>query len=157
MFLLFTHWSSARSFGVLFMSAMLAGGPSLYRALGGSDGSLEAALAYSNIIFAGAIPLWIFNTLASVLRGTGNMIVPAAVVCTGTVIPIPLSPCLIFGSGPFPRIGVAGGGTAIVFYYAIGTTVLASYRWSGRSVVRPKLRFSPALSAVSGNLAGGRC
>ena len=95
---------------------------------------------YSNIVFSGAILLWVFNSLASALRGTGNMIVPAVVICAGTVILIPLSPCLIFGWGPFPRLGVAGGGTAVVLYYAMGSTVLAVYLWSGRSLVRPNLR-----------------
>src|SRR6266481_2741848 len=126
--------------GLLFTIGVLAAGPALYRALGGSGGSLDAALAYSNIVFAGAILLWVFNTLASVLRGTGNMIVPAVVTCAGAVFLVPLSPCLIFGLGPFPRLGVAGGGTAIVVYYLIGSAVLAAYLWSGRSVVRPRLR-----------------
>src|SRR6266446_306968 len=126
--------------GLLFTVGVLAGGPALYRALGGSGGSLDAALAYSNIVFAGAILLWVFNTLASVLRGTGNMIVPAVVTCAGAIFLVPLSPCLIFGLGPFPRLGVAGGGTAIVVYYLIGSAVLAAYLWSGRSVVRPRLR-----------------
>jgi putative MATE family efflux protein len=126
--------------GILFMSGALAGGPALYRALGGSGASLDAALAYSNIVFGGAVLLWVFNGLASVLRGTGNMIVPAVVICAGTVFLIPLSPCLIFGWGPFPRLGVAGGGTAIVLYYLIGTVVLTGYLCSGRSVVRPRLR-----------------
>jgi len=126
--------------GLLFTVGVLAGGPALYRALGGSGGSLDAALAYSNIVFTGAILLWVFNTLASVLRGTGNMIVPALITCAGTIFLVPLSPCLIFGLGPFPRLGVAGGGTAIVVYYLIGSAVLAAYLWSGRSVVHPRLR-----------------
>src|SRR5712671_2139220 len=126
--------------GLLFTVGVLAGGPALYRGLGGSGGSLDAALAYSNIVFAGAILLWVFNTLASILRGTGNMIVPAVVICAGTLFLVPLSPCLIFGLGPLPRLGVAGGGTAIVAYYLIGSAVLAAYLWSGRSVVRPRLR-----------------
>jgi Na+-driven multidrug efflux pump len=126
--------------GMAFTTGLLLGGDALYRALGGSGGSLEAALTYSNIVFAGAVLLWVFNTLASILRGTGNMIVPAIVICAGTVFLVPLSPCLIFGWGPFPRLGVAGGGVAMVLYYAIGTIVLAAYLWSGRSVVRPKLR-----------------
>ena len=71
---------------------------------GGSGGALDAALAYSNIVFAGAILLWVFNTLASILRGTGNMIVPAVVICAGTLFLVPLSPCLIFGLGPLPRL-----------------------------------------------------
>jgi MATE family, multidrug efflux pump len=126
--------------GAIFTIGILTGGPALYRALGGDGGSLDAALAYSNIVFGGAVLLWVFNTLASVLRGTGNMIVPAVVTCAGTVLLIPLSPCLIFGWGPFPMLGVAGGGAAMVFYYALGAGVLAGYLWWGRSVVRPKLR-----------------
>jgi putative MATE family efflux protein len=126
--------------GGFFSLALIAGGPWLYRQLGGHGAALEAALVYSNVVFAGAILLWVFNTLASVLRGTGNMLFPAAVICVGAVLLVPLSPALIFGWGPFPRLGVAGGGTAIVAYYAVGTAVLAAYIRSGRSVLRPKLR-----------------
>jgi putative MATE family efflux protein len=126
--------------GCAFSLAVIAGGPWLYRTLGGQGAALDAALVYSNVVFAGAILLWVFNTLASVLRGTGNMLVPAAVICAGAVVLIPLSPALIFGWGPFPRLGVAGGGAAIVLYYAAGTAVLAGYLWAGRSVLRPRLR-----------------
>jgi putative MATE family efflux protein len=126
--------------GAFFSLALIAGGPRLYRTLGGQGAALEAALVYSNVVFAGAVLLWVFNTLASVLRGTGNMLVPAAVICVGAVALVALSPALIFGWGPFPRLGVAGGGAAIVTYYAAGTAVLAAYIWSGRSVLRPKLR-----------------
>jgi len=126
--------------GALCSLAFIAGGPWLYRMLGGGGATLEAALVYSNVVFAGATLLWVFNTLANVLRGTGNMLVPAAVMCVGAVFLIPLSPALIFGWGPFPRLGVAGGGTAIVAYYAAGTAVLAAYLWAGRSVLRPQLR-----------------
>jgi putative MATE family efflux protein len=126
--------------GAFFSLALIGGGPWLYRTLGGHGGALEAALVYSNVVFAGATLLWVFNTLASVLRGTGNMLVPAAVICVGAVVLVPLSPALIFGWGPFPRLGVAGGGVAIVTYYAAGTAVLAAYIWAGRSMLRPRLR-----------------
>src|SRR5919201_1350144 len=49
--------------GALFTIGILTGGPALYQALGGGGGSLDAALAYSNIVFAGAILLWVFNAL----------------------------------------------------------------------------------------------
>ena len=84
-----------------------------------------AALAYSNVMFAGAVLLWLFNSLANVIRGTGNMVVPAVVTCIGAAALIPLSPCLIFGWGPFPRLGIAGGAVAVIAFYAAGSLALA--------------------------------
>jgi MATE family, multidrug efflux pump len=126
----------AVAFGSVFMLAVLGGGGWLYGVMGGRGVSLAAALTYSNVVFAGAILIWIFNSLANVIRGTGNMLVPAVVTSTGAAALIPLSPCLIFGWGPFPRLGVAGGAVAVVIYYAVGSAVLAAYLRAGRSVVR---------------------
>src|SRR5437763_9788051 len=130
----------ALGFGIAFMAALLAGGRVLYQAMGGRDASLAAALTYSNWVFAGAVLVWMFNSLASVIRGTGNMALPAAVICIGALVVIPLSPVLIFGWGPFPRLGIVGGALALIGYYALGSVALAAYLWSGRSVVRPSLR-----------------
>ena len=130
----------AVAFGLFFMIGMLGGGRWIYSAMGGKGASLAAALAYSEIVFAGAVLVWIFNSLANVIRGTGNMMVPAVVTCAGAAVLLPLSPCLIFGWGPFPRLGIAGGATAVLAYYAIGTLALAVYLWSGRCVVRPSVR-----------------
>jgi len=130
----------ACGFAVTFSAAALLGGPWLYAAMGGRDASLRAALTYSNIVFAGIILIWLFNALANVVRGTGNMMVPAIVSCSLTIILVPLSPCLIFGWGPFPRLGIAGGGVALIVYYALGSAALAYYLRSGRSVVRLSLR-----------------
>jgi putative MATE family efflux protein len=122
-------------FGLAFTLAVLGGGRSLYAAMGGRGPSLAAALTYSNMIFAAAVMVWVFNSLANVIRGTGNMLVPAIVTSAGAVVLIPLSPCLIFGWGPFPRLGVAGGAVAVVTYYVAGTIALLLYLRSSRSVV----------------------
>jgi Na+-driven multidrug efflux pump len=76
------------------------------------------------------------NGLANVIRGTGNMLVPAFVICIGVVVLVPLSPCLIFGFGPIPALGIAGGGVALVLFNAAGTAVLAWYVLSGRNLAR---------------------
>ncbi len=102
--------------GAAFTAAMLLFGRPLYRLLGGEGASLEAALIYSDIVFGGIVLLWIMNALASVIRGTGNMLVPALVICAGAVALVPLSPLLIFGFGPIPAMGIAGGGVALVLY-----------------------------------------
>jgi putative MATE family efflux protein len=125
--------------GVAFSALVLLFGPSLYHALGGEGGSLQAALRYSNVVFAGTALVWLMNALASVIRGTGNMFVPSAAVCIGVLLLIPLSPCLIFGIGPFPPLGIAGGGVAVIFTTALTALVLAWYILSGRSLVRFQL------------------
>ncbi len=122
--------------GLAFSAVALIWGRPLYSALGGHGASLEAALAYSNVVYAGNALLWIMNALASVVRGTGNMLVPGLVICGGTALLVPLSPCLIFGWGPFPALGVAGGGTALVVFYTLGLVILAWYVLSGRNLAR---------------------
>jgi putative MATE family efflux protein len=121
--------------GSAFAVVMLVCGPPLYTLLGGHGASLAAALRYSNVVFAGNILIWLVNALASVLRGTGNMFVPSAVICGGLVLLVPISPCLIFGLGPFPALGIAGGAIALLVYYAIALGIFAWYLLSGRSVV----------------------
>ena len=125
--------------GLAFSVAVLEFGPALYSFMGGQGGSLSAALHYSNVVFAGTVLLWIMNALASAIRGTGNMLVPALVICGGVVVLVPLSPCLIFGLGPFPALGVAGGGAALVLFYLGGTAVLAWYILAGRNAVHLRL------------------
>jgi Na+-driven multidrug efflux pump len=49
---------------------------------------------------------------------------------------VPLSPVLIFGFGPVPALGIAGGGVAMVLFSAAGTAVLAWYVLSGRNLAR---------------------
>ncbi|GAB4070963.1 MATE family efflux transporter [Ancylobacter sonchi] len=123
-------------FGLGFSALFLLFGRQIYGFLGGSGGELEAALVYSNVVFAGNVLTWLMNGLASVVRGTGNMLFPAIVTCVGVVLLIPISPLLIFGVGPLPGFGIAGGGLALVAYYACGAVAMAWYILSGRSPVR---------------------
>jgi putative MATE family efflux protein len=122
--------------GLAFSALVLGFGPELYRALGGAGGSLRAALLYSNVVFAGNALVWLMNAFASVIRGTGNMLVPSLATCLGVVLLIPLSPALIFGIGPVPALGVAGAGLAVMVTTALTALFLAWYVLSGRSLVR---------------------
>jgi putative MATE family efflux protein len=132
--------------GLAFSVLVLAFGPSLYGALGGEGDSLQAALLYSTVVFAGTTLVWLMNAFASVIRGTGNMFVPSLAICLGVVLLIPLSPLLIFGFGPFPALGIAGAGLAVVLTTALTGLVLFWYVLSGRSLVRLRLaRLRPAL------------
>jgi Na+-driven multidrug efflux pump len=115
---------------------MLWGGRWLYTRMGGTGAALDAALQYSNWVFAGAVLVWLFNSLSAIIRGTGNMAVPAFVTVGGLVLLIPLSPLLIFGWGPVPAMGIAGGALALLVYYALGTAVLVAYMRSSKSLLR---------------------
>ncbi|TMI99966.1 MAG: MATE family efflux transporter [Alphaproteobacteria bacterium] len=133
--------------GAAFAALVLAFGRPLYALLGGEGASLEAALIYSNVVFGGNVLLWVMNGLASVIRGTGNMLFPALVICAGALALVPLSPLLIFGLGPIPAMGIAGGGLALVLFYIGGTAVLGWYVLSGRNIARlhlAPLRWHPA-------------
>lgn len=119
--------------GVGFTVALILGGPWLYRSMGGSGGAMSAALAYSGVVFAGSVPIWISALLSAALRGAGNMRFPAMVTLSGFGILIPLSPALIFGWGPLPELGVAGGGVAVVVYYVLASLALIGFLRSPRS------------------------
>ncbi|RZL64703.1 MAG: MATE family efflux transporter [Variovorax sp.] len=127
----------ALGFGVVFTVALWFGGRWLYTLMGGANASLEAALVYSHWVFAGSVLVWLFNSLAAVIRGTGNMAVPANVTVLGVVALVPLSPLLIFGWGPVPALGIAGGALALLLYYAGGTLALWWYLRSPQSLLRP--------------------
>ncbi len=126
-------------FGALFTLGTIRGGPALYRALGGQNGALDAALKYSNYLFAGAIPVWIVNLQAAALRGSGNVKVPAMVTLVGAMVLIPASPILIFGFGPMAGWGIGGAGIAFALYYGAAMLVLQRYMASRRSGLRFKV------------------
>jgi putative MATE family efflux protein len=133
----------ALGFGAAFSAAVLLGGPALYRAMGGRGATLAAALAYSNILFAGAIAAWTFNTLTNVVRGTGHMAMAATLVLGTSLLQLVLSPTLINGWGPFPRLGVRGAAVALVAAFTLGSLVVGSYLVLGRGLVRLRVRVRP--------------
>jgi Na+-driven multidrug efflux pump len=59
--------------------------------------------------------------------------VPALVTLVGALVTIPLSPILIFGFGPMPRLGIGGAGLAFGLYYTAAMLFLLRYMASGRS------------------------
>lgn len=129
----------ACAFGILFTVTALVFGSSLYQTMGGADDALQAALTYSNVVFSGSVLIWITALLSSALRGAGNPKAPALVIVSGTFILLPLSPVLIFGWGPFPALGVAGGGVAILVYYLFATVALIHRLLSGKDPIRLKV------------------
>jgi putative MATE family efflux protein len=122
--------------GLGFTLLLLVFGSGLYALLGGKAAALGEALVYSNVLFGGAVLVWIANTLASILRGSGNTFVPALVLAAAALVQIPLSGALTLGWGVFPRLGIAGTALAYVIAFGIAAVVMGVYLWS--SALRPR-------------------
>ena len=56
-----------------FSAVAILAGPAIYRAFGGSAEAHQAALLYSNYVFAASVPVWIVNLCSAALRGSGNV------------------------------------------------------------------------------------
>lgn len=82
------------------------------------------ALAYLRIFIAGLVFMFFYNGLSSILRGLGDSRTPLLYLFYATVINIVLDPLMIFGIGPFPRMGVAGAALATVIAQAISAFLL---------------------------------
>lgn len=123
-----------------FSFLMLLAGPVIYRWMGGHGAILEAAVAYSNVAFGGALSIWMLNLLCNVVRGTGNMGLPAAVIVGSVLGHVIISPMLIFGFGPIPALGPAGAGWGLVTSFGVGSVVLLAYLRSADSLVTLSFR-----------------
>ena len=126
----------ALGMGLAFTALLLLLGPSVYALLGGRDEVLGQALVYSNVLFSGSVLVWLANTFASVLRGSGNTLVPALALVGGAIIHVPLSAALVLGLGPFPQLGIAGAGVAYLIGQGCAAATTAAYLW--RSPLRPE-------------------
>ena len=125
--------------GILFTGVMLIFGPAFYRLLGGKAEVLAEATGYSGILFYGAFLVWLSNTLASVLRGTGNMRVPSVGIFGASVLQIVLGGALTLGAGPIPSLGMRGVAYAYIVANTASVSFFAWYLASGRARVRPRL------------------
>jgi putative MATE family efflux protein len=134
--------------GLLITLLMLTAGPALFALLGGRGLALAQASAYAQVAFAGSVGVWLLNTLSAVLRATGNMAVPSAVILGVAVLQVALAGVLGLGAGPVPRLGMPGVAAGQVVAYAVGALVLWGYLRHGRSGIRLRLapaRFQPEL------------
>lgn len=125
---------------LLFTIVMTTIAPYLYASMGGSGAALEGAVRYSNVIFGGAIVYWLSNTLGSLVRGTGNMKLPAFLGVANIALYVPLAPTLIRGWGPFPQLGLIGVPVASITAFGFSSLVYLIYVFSGRTALKPRFR-----------------
>ena len=126
-------------FGLTFMLGMLIFGPHLLELLGGRGNVLAQAIAYTQIFFGGAVAPWLMNTMAGVLRGTGNMKLPSMMMFSSATCQIILGGTLGLGLGPIPQFGMRGVAAGSLIAYLISISVMSWYLFSGRARVVPKI------------------
>ena len=125
--------------GILYTIVFLLFGEYFYYSLGGREAVLSEAISYSNILFWGAFLLWLSNTLASVLRGTGNMVVPSMAIFATAILQIILGGVLGLGAGPVPSFGMIGVAYGFILATGAGVLFFFWYLTTGRGRIR--LRF----------------
>jgi putative MATE family efflux protein len=125
--------------GATFSVLFLVLGPAIFRALGGQGVVLEHALTYARVALSGAVLVWLLNTLASIVRGTGNMRIPSLTLLGAAALQIGLGGVLGLGIGPIPRFGLAGVASGLVIGFAAGAAFLIWFLLSGRARVTLRL------------------
>jgi putative MATE family efflux protein len=94
---------------------------------------LEPSVAYLTIVACG-FPFLLFTMTSSGLyRGSGDTLVPMLLQLIGALLNAALDPFLIYGWGPFPRLGIAGAALATIISQGVGAGCSLAYLFGRRS------------------------
>ena len=133
--------------------ALLA--PSLLRVMGASAGVLRNS-AFTRIMLgcnASVVMLYLVN---AVFRSAGDAAIAMRVLWLANAINIVLAPTLVFGWGPFPKMGIVGAAVATTIGRSTGALFALSRLLRPGSRIRIRRRhfaFDPALIARVVNLS----
>ncbi len=108
--------------------------------LGASPGVLWRATDYMQVITLGMPFMFGFFVFIALMRGYGDTITPMLVMFGSVLLNVVLDPFLIFGWGPFPRLGIEGAAIATVFSRALALVVGLAIMFRGTRGVRIRLR-----------------
>ena len=79
----------------------------------------EAGIAYMVVILLGMPAYFLFAWITAAFRAAGDAATALKLLAIAAVVNIVLDPLLIFGTGPFPRLGVSGAALATVISWLV--------------------------------------
>jgi putative MATE family efflux protein len=123
--------------------------PNLLRIMGASPSVISSGTGYTRAIYGGSGTVLLLFLLNGVFRGAGDAAIAMRVLWTANIINMILNPCLIFGLGPFPRMGVTGSGVGTTIGRGCGVLLQLWFLAGGHSrvtVVAHKIK--PKLSLI---------
>jgi putative MATE family efflux protein len=122
--------------------------PQLLGLMGASPAVIKGGTGYARAIFGGSGTVMLLFLINAVFRGAGDASLAMRVLWTANLINIVLNPLLIFGVGPFPRLGVTGSGIGTTIGRGIGVLFqlwMLTGSWSRVVVHVREFRLRPAV------------